>query len=374
MQLRRSRTLVLYWDDGEFTAQDYLTRAAFAVDAPAVELLARFDEWTDPEKVVSAYADEDYDPDSVREAISVLVENGLLREEGADPADETLTRAWADWGTAAQFLHFASRDAEFAVEPAERERVAAEVTRDPAPAPFSSRPGAPRLYLPRAHPPLDAGFSEVLLGRRTHREFAPGPVDLPTLSAVLHYTFAPMHFIDAGRYGTLMLKTSPAGGARHELEAYVAVLDVEDVAPGVYHYRAENHSLELVAEGFDAETAERLTYRQGFGRAAFLCLLTAVFARSMYKYRDPRTYRIMTLNAGHLGQTFVLTCTALGLGPFQTAAFADTEVDALLGVDGVAEGCVYVLGAGRPAEPAGRSGALPRGLDRAGLAPPPEGT
>ncbi|MFI6056039.1 hypothetical protein ACIBCO_38960 [Streptomyces violascens] len=36
--------------------------------------------------------------------------------------------------------------------------------------------------------------------------------------------------------------------------------------------------------------------------------------------RHPRAYRVSHLNAGHLGQTFALTATTLGLGPFQSAA------------------------------------------------------
>jgi len=55
-------------------------------------------------------------------------------------------------------------------------------------------------------------------------------------------------------------------------------------------------------------------------------------------------------DAGHYAQTFALTCTALGLGPFQTIAFADTAVERFLGVDGAQEFAVYLLAAGVPAD------------------------
>jgi len=52
------------------------------------------------------------------------------------------------------------------------------------------------------------------------------------------------------------------------------------------------------------------------------------------------------MDAGHLGQTFDLLATARGLGPFQTAALQDTFIEKLLGLDGVKEFPVYLVGAG----------------------------
>jgi SagB-type dehydrogenase family enzyme len=172
---------------------------------------------------------------------------------------------------------------------------------------------------------------------------------------VLHYTFAPMRFIESPTFGILLSKTSPSGGARHEIECYVAALDVEDLAPGLYHYCAEDHSLELVRRPFTREMADRLCCGQTFcAQANVVCFLTAIFARTMHKYRHSRAYRIMLLNTGHIAQTFVLTCTALGLGAFQTAAFRDAEVDEAIGVDGLSEGSLYVVGASASALFAGR--------------------
>lgn len=56
-------------------------------------------------------------------------------------------------------------------------------------------------------------------------------------------------------------------------------------------------------------------------------------------------------DAGHYGQTFALAATALGLGPFQTVAFADSEVERFLGVDPDEEFAVYLLSAGVPERP-----------------------
>lgn len=69
----------------------------------------------------------------------------------------------------------------------------------------------------------------------------------------------------------------------------------------------------------------------------------------MWKYRSPRAYRIVTLDAGHLCQTFCLTATFLGLAPFCTAALKDTLIEKDLGLDGITESVLYVAGVGLPA-------------------------
>jgi SagB-type dehydrogenase family enzyme len=85
------------------------------------------------------------------------------------------------------------------------------------------------------------------------------------------------------------------------------------------------------------------------GGAAFVVFLAAVIDRMSYKYRLPRTYRVTLLNAGHLGQTFALTATALGLGPAQTGAFYDVLVARRCGLDDTGTTPIYTLLAGHPA-------------------------
>ncbi|MGH8905339.1 MAG: SagB/ThcOx family dehydrogenase [Egibacteraceae bacterium] len=347
MLLRRARGLIVQWQDGELTLQSYLDGTCFVVDGSTLELLDRFECWAEAEQVAASY--EEYDAASVLEQIRLLTKAGLLHDEDGDGDDELLQRHWRHWSEEARYFHYGTKDAEYVDDEEQKRRNLMELlTEDAAPL-FKIDQKAERLYLPRAFLPLRSEFGDVLATRRTHRTFTSEGVDPVTLSTVLHHTFAPMHFVDAGEFGTLLLKTSPAGGARHELECYVGVLNVTGVDRGLYHYCGENHSLELLESPFDAHIADRLCHGQGHcATASFVCFVTALFGRLMFKYRHPRAYRIMLLNAGHLAQTFVLVCTALGLGPFQTAAFRDSEVEEILGVDGFAEGALYVLGAGRP--------------------------
>jgi SagB-type dehydrogenase family enzyme len=94
-----------------------------------------------------------------------------------------------------------------------------------------------------------------------------------------------------------------------------------------------------------------------FSGAAALFIMTAVFARTMWKYGRARAYRVVLLETGHLCQTFCLTATRLGLAPFSTAALRDSKIESDLGLDGISESVLYVAGVGLVA---GRSHAAAR--------------
>lgn len=365
MEYRRARTIVIYWHDGELTAENYLVPHspeadnAAEIDSLAVELLGRFDEWAEAETVASSFAG--YSVESVLASIEALADVGLLlRGRGSVLAEESFLSAWTGWGEEARFFHFGTKNADYVAGNKDREmefRVQLrEEAAGPPPAIFKSYPDAPRIYLSRAFVPFSANYGEVLLSRRTHRTFMNESVDERILSTLLFYTFAPMLFCDANVFGTLQMKTSPSGGARHELECYVAVFSVDGVDPGLYHYNSESHALELLSPEFDRSMMNEICYGMSMpSESAFVCVLTAVFARTMYKYRHARNYRVTLLGAGHVGQTFALTSTALGLGPWQTIVFRDDDLDCALGIDGYSETALYLLGAGVPAK-------NPRGL------------
>ncbi|MEV7006599.1 SagB/ThcOx family dehydrogenase [Streptosporangium sp. NPDC051022] len=376
-EFRRAQTLMIYWHDGELTAENYLESRstdveadnAAAVDAQAVTLLEHFTDWSTVEKVAAELGE--FDIGSVREAVLALADAGLLIDRAGARHEERFLEAWRDWGEEARFFHFGTRNTIYTGDSLEQRRADARWVRETGgtpPAIFKSYPDAPRVYLPRTFLSLADPFGQVLTRRRTHRVFTGEPVSPAQLSTALFYTFAPMQLYDAGDLGTLMLRTSPCGGARHELEGYVAVLDVQDVPPGLYHYNAEAHALELVDAGFDRARLHRLTYESEMCTpSAFVCFVTVVFERTMYKYRHSRALRVTLLSAGHLGQTFVLTSTAVGLGAWQSAAFRDEELDEALGVDGFSEGVLYMFGAGVPV--LGETG-MPAGISRARLTDP----
>lgn len=98
-------------------------------------------------------------------------------------------------------------------------------------------------------------------------------------------------------------RLAPSGGARHPIELYLLVIDVEGIAPGVYHSNISSGDLRRMCKLPPVEELEKNLYgawRLGCKpRAIFL--LTAHVMRNMYRYREPRTFRTLFYDAGHMG-------------------------------------------------------------------------
>ena len=279
----------------------------------------------------------------------MLATDLLVREQTSEAKlDVAISRAWANWPSAGAF-HYRSRDVPYDIpEDQEVEVLRGFLAVSKQPPFFKRHPGAPRIPLPAAAAP-DGQFPEVLLARRTHREFAPVPVQLDTLATLLHYTFGVTGWLQTRVLGRLVHKTSPSAGARHPVEAYVAATRVNGLRPGLYHYATRSHELELLRPGnLRRLLAKWCADQQYVAEAAALVFLTGVLPRVSWKYRFDRAYRAVLLDAGHVGQTFCLAATWLGLAPFCFAAFNDTAVENALGVDGVNEVALYVVGVGMP--------------------------
>ncbi|MFG2177402.1 SagB/ThcOx family dehydrogenase [Streptomyces abikoensis] len=350
MRFRRSRGLTCYWYQGSFIAHPYPHRDPTALHPVAAEILSAFEEFTEPADAAKALGH--LAPEDVEDAVRELSEAGLLLAEDSPDVerDESNDSCWGPWAPEVPFFHYATQDVAYTHNDAATGQAARTPQADDEtlPAMFTRYPDADRLLLPRIPANLHAPYDQVLYARRTHRDFTSRPVPLATLAALLSTVFGPVDYIDSGR-SALLRRTSPAGGARQELDAYVGVLNVTGAEPGMYHYNSLEHSLELVSTGLTPEETVHLCANQDWtGRAAFIIVLVAAFERVSVKYRTPRAYRVTLLNAGHLGQTFALTATALGIGPAQTGAFADTPIAARCGLDNVTRTPLYVLLGGFP--------------------------
>ncbi len=187
----------------------------------------------------------------------------------------------------------------------------------------------------------------VLRQRRTWRNFSKDEVSNESFASLMELSFAVQRWEKIPKVGKLAQKTSPSGGSLHPLEAYVVVLKVEGVAPGIYHYDAIGRRLQELRKGATAAEVQKFLAGQWWFRdAAFVVFLTAVFARTQWKYDYARAYRAILLEAGHLCQTFCLTATWLDLAPFCTVALADTAIEKALKLDGISESVIYAMGAG----------------------------
>ncbi|HYL46865.1 MAG TPA: SagB family peptide dehydrogenase [Candidatus Limnocylindrales bacterium] len=343
---RRSPFLVFYWKDHDFVAENFSTGQKASIAPIACEVLHFFDRWRNADSL-SAHLKQ-FTPQSLRKAVSQLVRKTFLERSGEkNPRAQKLLRAWDDWNPAAGFFHFTTRDTPY---DSALDRIDAEVRslarRDPMPRLAKSYPRARKTPLPAPHTQNE--FSKALLGRRTWRRFSGETISLADLGTLLGLIFGVREWISIEGVGRFPLKTSPSAGAMHPIEAYVVAQRVENLARGIYHYDSARHELALLRRGASArETTRFLAGQEWFSGAAVILFLSAVFPRAQWKYRFPRAYRTVLIEAGHFCQTFCLTATSLGLAPFCTMALAETKIEKALGIDGVNEGVIYAAGAGK---------------------------
>lgn len=348
MKVRRRDHLVCSWHQDGLRMGIPGHRRWIEVTPDLLDLLSKAGEGADTDELAEQFPVEERD--RVRSAVGTLTELGVLvPQEGAPP----LPPLWERWGAVAERFHDEARNANYLVHsPARVELVEDIVAEGDSPDIFKEYPDKPVVMLPRRPLRLDERVEEVFATRRTHRRFTGAPVSLDQLGTLLFHSFAPHRFIHGGPFGAQQCRVSSSAGGRHEVEAYVVVYDVEGVQPGLYHYSAARHALELLDADAPRERVAELTYHQEPSyEGAFTVFTTAVANRLAWKYRHPRAYRLWMYDAGHYGQTFALAATALGLGPFQTVAFADSEVERFLGVDPDEEFAVYLLSAGVPERP-----------------------
>jgi SagB-type dehydrogenase family enzyme len=351
VKLQSASCQIAYWEGGRprLRIANYLTRRAFAADPETLELIRFF---FIPRTIKDALTRfQAYSRRSVAKAILQLIEAELLLECGSAEwqRDRLVESAWKPWLPEGGYLHFMTKDTRFVGSDWSVEKRLSLLPSTPAPPQFKPARSSAVTRLPW-HATASDVFFETLHARRTHREFARGKVSLENISRLLQTTWGVQGYFDTRAFGRLPYKTSPSGGARHPGEVYLMALNVEGLERGMYHYQARNHRLARLPIAVSARRARAYVADQAyFSGAAALFIMTAVFARTMWKYRRARAYRVVLLEAGHLGQTFCLTATRLGLAPFSTAALKDSLIERDLGIDGIAESVLYVVGVGVPA-------------------------
>jgi SagB-type dehydrogenase family enzyme len=261
--------------------------------------------------------------------------------------DDQLESSWKPWLPEGGF-HFLTKDAPFVEGDWAINQQLQTIPGVQSPTPFKKTEGVESIAL-QFHEKETDSFFQTLYARRTQREYSDADVSLERVSQLLQATWGVQGYVDTKDFGTLPLKTSPSGGARHPIEVYLMALRVKGLASGLYHYDARDHLLERISSQATPQAAQAYCADQPFvARAAALFIMTGVFARTMGKYQHPRAYRVVLLDAGHLGQTFCLTATRMGLAPFVTAALKDSLIENDLRIDGIAESVLYVAGIAVP--------------------------
>lgn len=345
MRLKSASCQIAYWDEGKLRIANYLTRRTFAANPVALEVISFF---STPRTVRDALIEfRSYSPQSVAKAIRKLIDAQLLLEYGSAACrrDKFVESSWKPWLPECGF-HFMTKDTPYVPVDSPIEEKLKALSADPSPRQFKTIRHGGSIRLSSLDVDSDT-FFQTLLARRTHRVFGRGKVSSESLSKLLKMTWGVQGYFQTPVFGKLPYKTSPSGGSRHPGEVYVMALRVAGLERGIYHYDAKDNRLARLPAKANARMASAFCADQPyFGKAAALFIMTAVFARTMWKYGRARAYRVVLLETGHLCQTFCLTAAHLGLAPFCTAALKDSLIERVLGLDGVSESVLYVAGVG----------------------------
>lgn len=208
-------------------------------------------------------------------------------------------------------------------------QTASALTEKPSAPAYKNYPGAERIGLPLP----DDFRREVTNGA----EFSKGPVGLGDLSHILFSAngILKKEGLTDIRTVTFPLPKTKSFSYFHPIEIYLLVKSVDGIKPGLYHYSAVGHSLELLKEG-DIPIPDCCFTAPSLSNSAFLIILTGIPGRLSWRY-DNRAWRYMYMAAGAVSQNIYTACASLGLGSSATASFYDDLYNKLLGLDGETE-------------------------------------
>jgi SagB-type dehydrogenase family enzyme len=181
--------------------------------------------------------------------------------------------------------------------------------------------------------PVEKAIAE----RRSVRQFTDDPLSLEIVSQMM---WAAQGITEDGRK-----RTAPSAGATYPLEIYLIANRVEGLKPGLYHYLARPHALEIIKiQDLSRELGEAALGQNVIQKAAFNIVIAADYERTTSRY-GARGERYVHIEIGHAGQNIYLQAEALGLGTVAVGAFDDPKVRELLGIE---EEALYIMPVGRP--------------------------
>ena len=161
--------------------------------------------------------------------------------------------------------------------------------------------------------PFTRDLHETIVKRRSERRFSGEALPLSSLSSLLAASAQPAQLSGA-------------------LQLNLVVNRVAGLAPGVYRYLPPQHAL-LRLRGGDHQAAVRSAAlsQDVIGDAAAVLILSA--DRDQLLAQGARGYRHVLLEAGLIGERWLLGSTAAGLAACPVGAFYDDEAAALIKAD-----------------------------------------
>lgn len=197
-----------------------------------------------------------------------------------------------------------------------------------------------------------SNFEEVLMGRTSCRRFSSKALSLQELSKFLDLSAKVKAVKEVPFLGTISFRPAASGGARHPLEIYIINKNIKGLDSGIFYYHPlKNFLVRLEQTQSQSETCEHFSgwistaLEPGSNSPACILIISACFARTMWKYRN-MGLKVIYHDVGCLLQTMYLVATYLGLGGCAIGTGDQSQVENMLALNSNEESLVtcFVLG------------------------------
>jgi SagB-type dehydrogenase family enzyme len=353
MKFRSARTLVYSRDGEALLGCNFLTKSVFECSVEVIAFLGELRDWQDLDEIAGRMPD--MTAAEVRETIDQLVKASAIVEQGSVLAqsEQEFQSSWK-WGVPAAMMHFCLQDPNhmtLAESEALQRRKAADRRQ---PTLYRRNSGMSVVQkLPDAREGNE--LIQLMARRRTVRSAGKPTITLRQLSDCLFAGMGITGTTENIAVGALPLSMTPSGGARNPYEAYVYALNVEGLAPGFYHYSAYDHDLGLIATNRMPKPSELVGGQDWADEMPCMIILCANLERTMWKYDDPNAYRVVLIEAGHIGQNIMLAATRNGLSACPTAALNHATIRECVSLKRLTDAPVYALTLAVPGAETGAS-------------------
>lgn len=186
-------------------------------------------------------------------------------------------------------------------------------------------------------------LEEILLHRRSRRDFKNCTIDLRSFSRILLFGCG----VSVCRYGLgssiWSLRTYPSGGGLYPVGIYIFIFNIDTIEPGLYYYCPHEHQLQQVQSGdFRKSLAKSTSVGDSLFDSGACLVLSASLKKSSFKYGE-RAYRFILLEAGHVAHNVILLAEQEGLITLPIGGFLDDEINSVIGLDGIDEFAIYII-------------------------------
>jgi SagB-type dehydrogenase family enzyme len=153
--------------------------------------------------------------------------------------------------------------------------------------------------------------------------------------------------VTLAQLGTMLYCSQVPGGEAASLELYIHATRVEGLDTGLYHFHRGESRFDLILPGDSSgQIGSALDRPELALDSALTIFITAVFERAVAALGN-RGYRVALLEAGQAARNVNFAAAGLNVPSVNTSAFVDREIDALLGLDGIAHSTLIIVSVGQ---------------------------